>query len=113
MLNNITIMGYLAIDPELRVTTAGNPVCRFAIGNTRPTKEREVDFIEIVAMNKGAEFVNKWFKKGDSIVVMGRLQTQHLVNANTGRTTKKYEILASSVDFVPKPKATTGEDAPF
>lgn len=113
MLNSITVMGYMAADPDLRMTPAGKSVCRFTIGNTRPTKDREVDFLDIVAYNSSADFVNKYFKKGNPIVVVGRLQTQHLVNSKDGRTTKIYEIAATSVDFVPKAKEKPAEEFPF
>lgn len=115
MLNNITLVGYLAHDPDLRSTPAGASICRFTIANTRPktaTKEHEVDFIDIVAMNKTAEFVNKWFKKGDPISLVGRLQTQMQVQ-DDGRSKKVYEIFASSVDFVPRTKEKADEEAPF
>lgn len=116
MLNNITLVGYLAHDPDLRATVPeGKSVCRFTVANTRPktaTKEREVDFIDIVTMNKTADFVNKWFKKGDPISLVGRLQTYILVQ-DDGRSKKVYEIHASSVDFVPKVKTLTDEEKPF
>ena len=116
MLNNITLVGYLAHDPDLRsAMTTGKSVCRFTIANTRPktaTKEREVDFIDIVTMNKTAEFVNKWFKKGDPISLVGRLQTYTLVQ-DDGRSKKVYEVVASSVDFVPRAKEPLNEEAPF
>lgn len=118
MLNNIALEGYLANDPDLRTAiSSGDSVCRFTIANTRPktaTKEREVDFIDIVTRNKTAEFVNKWFKKGDPIALVGRLQTYTMVE-NDGRSKKTYEILASLVDFVPRKKETKAVDdeAPF
>lgn len=112
MLNNISIMGYLAADPDLRSTPSGKSICRFAIGCTRPTKDRDVDFFDIVTMNSTADFVNKWFKKGDPIVIVGRLQNQFKVESD-GRTTKKVEVMASGVDFVPRIKEKTDEQAPF
>jgi len=115
MLNNISIIGYLARDPDLRATPTGKSICRFVIANTRPkaaTKEREVDFIDVVCLYSTAEFVNKWFKKGDPIVVVGRLQSQVEVQKD-GRSIKKYEILANSVDFCPVQKTPTDDEVPF
>lgn len=116
MLNNITLVGYLAHDPDLRATVPdGKSICRFTIANTRPktaTKEREVDFIDIVTKNKTADFVNKWFKKGDPISLVGRLQTYVYVEKD-GRSKKTYEVHASSVDFVPKMKEPLNEESPF
>lgn len=113
MLNNITLVGYMAHDPDLRSTINGSSICRFAVANTRPIvagKEREVDFIDVVALDKKAEFIGKWFKKGDPISIVGRLQTRFLVEED-GRSKKLYEVLVSAVDFVPKRKSETENEA--
>lgn len=106
MLNNVSIMGYLVRDPNLSLSPTNKSVCKFIIANVRPktvSKEREVDFIDCIAGNKTAEFVKKWFKKGDPIVVVGRLQSQVMVGSD-GRSNKVYEVNVISVDFVPPNK---------
>lgn len=107
MLNSINLMGYLAQDPDLRATTQGKSVCRFTVANVRPKEpgqtEYGVDFLQVLAKDKTADFVGKWFKKGDPIVVMGRLQADVQVDSD-GRSSKIYEIIAHGVDFVPKKK---------
>lgn len=106
MLNNLSIIGYLVRDPNLSLSPTNKSVCKFVIANMRPktaTKEREVDFIDCIAGNKTAEFIKKWFKKGDPIVVVGRLQSQVLVGSD-GRSNKVYEVNVITVDFVPPSK---------
>ena len=76
MLNNITIMGRLTRDPELRRTQSGIAVTSFSIACDRDYKpengERETDFVDCVAWRGTAEFVQKYFAKGRMAVVTVR-----------------------------------------
>ena len=77
MLNNIIIMGRLTRDPELRATQSQKPVASFTVAVDRDysaSGEKQTDFIDCVAWDKTADFVSKWFKKGNMIVAQGRLQ---------------------------------------
>lgn len=118
MLNNITLVGRMVANPDtLAYTPKGRTVCRFTIANeTRKSGEKEkgVNFIEIAAFDKTAEFVHKWFKKGDPICVVGRLMT-YVVVEKDGRSRKAYEVEAAAVDFVPRAKEAPelNEEAPF
>lgn len=108
MLNNIVVMGRLARDPDLRMTTNGKMVCLFTIANERPKggEIKEVDYLDVEAWNATAEFVDKWFKKGTPIVVIGRVQTRTYKDKED-RDRKVWFIVASGVDFVNSRK---GED---
>jgi len=80
-MNKVILMGRLTKDPELRYTNASNiPVASFSLAvNRRFTKqgeERKADFINCVAWNKTAEFCKNYFKKGQQVAVIGRLQTR-------------------------------------
>ena len=104
MLNNVTIMGRLVIDPGLKATSNGVPVLSFTIACERNFKSEEgkgkqTDFIDIVAWRETAEFINKYFKKGDSIIVTGRLQTRHYSSPTSDAKIKVVEVIASKVDF--------------
>ena len=78
MLNQITIMGRMVKDPELRHTNSGTAVASFTLAVDRDFKndsgEKETDFIDCVAWRGTAEFVDKYFGKGSMAVVSGRLQ---------------------------------------
>lgn len=103
MLNQISVMGRLVRDPELRRTNSGKPVTSFTLACDRDFKnsqtgEKEVDFIDCVAWNSTAEIVEKYFHKGQMAVVTGRLQIRQYTDKN-GQKRRQAEILASSVYF--------------
>ena len=81
MLNVIALMGRLVADPELRHTPNGIATCTFRIAVdrnfVRAGEERKADFIDIVAWRQSAEFVCKYFHKGNMIAVNGSLQTRN------------------------------------
>ena len=81
-MNKVILMGRLTKDPEVRYTTNTNTlVASFSLAvNRRFAKqgeERQADFINVVAWNKTGEFCSKWFKKGQQVGVVGRLQTRN------------------------------------
>ena len=103
MLNNITIMGRICRDIELRRTASGTAVASFAIACDRdfPNKtsgEKETDFVDVVCWKHTAEFVSKYFNKGSLIVVSGRLQIRSW-NDNDGNKRRTAEVVADNVYF--------------
>lgn len=112
MLNKAILMGRLVKDPELRSTQSGTPVTSFSIAIDRaPGKDgqRVTDFIDIVAWNKTAEFVTKWFNKGKMIVVVGRIQVRNWED-NSGQKRKSVEVVADEVQFAGS-KSSEGGDS--
>ena len=80
-MNKVILMGRLTRDPEVRYTQNTNTlVASFSLAvNRRFVKqgeERQADFINIVAWNKTGEFCSKYFKKGQQVGVIGRIQTR-------------------------------------
>ena len=80
-MNKVILMGRLTKDPEVRYTQTNNTlVASFSLAvNRRFAKageERQADFFNIVAWNKTGEFVSKYFKKGQQVGIIGRLQTR-------------------------------------
>ena len=79
MLNVVAIMGRLARDPEMRQTTTGKNVASFRIACDRGRRDANgqsvADWIDVVAWDRQAEFVCRYFQKGSLIVVDGRLQS--------------------------------------
>ena len=79
MLNKVILMGRLTADPELRQTSNNLSNCRFTVACDRnfaaKGEERQADFITVVAWRQTAEFVSKYFTKGNMIVVEGNLRT--------------------------------------
>ena len=78
-MNKVVLMGRLAKDPEIRYSQGADPlaVVRFSLAVARRFKregEQEADFINCVAFGKNGEFAEKYFKKGQMIGVVGKLQ---------------------------------------
>ena len=76
-LNKVELIGRFTSDPILRYTQNNKSVTSFSIAvGKRVNGENSADFINCVAWNKTAEFINKYFKKGQAIAVIGRLQNR-------------------------------------
>lgn len=100
--NKVILIGNMAADPELKQTQGGLSVCSFSIGiNRRFSKEGEqaCDFITIVAWRQQAEFVCKYFHKGQPILICGQLQTRTWTD-NQGNKRYATEVVADEVSFV-------------
>ena len=102
MLNHIVLMGRLTRDPELRRTQTGTAVASFTIAVDRDFSsqggERQTDFIDIVAWRNTAEFVSKYFFKGQMAVVRGRLQIRDWTDREGGKR-RSAEVVADNVYF--------------
>jgi len=108
MLNTAVLMGRLTADPELRYTTSNIPVTSFTIAVDRAYKtgeDRQTDFINIVAWRQRAEFVSKWFKKGQLVAVEGSIQTRRYQDKD-GNNRTAFEVVANNVHFAEKRDAS-------
>ena len=113
-MNKVILMGRLAIDPVVGYTQSTNTmVTSFTLAvNRRFVKqgeERQADFINIVAWNKTAEFVSKYFSKGQQVGVIGRIQTK---NYDNEEGIKHYvtEVIAEEVYFAGEKKEKAQND---
>jgi len=100
-LNQIVLMGRLTKDPELRRTPAGVAVASFTLAVERDFAsggEKTTDFIDIVAWRNTAEFVSKYFFKGQLAAVSGRLQLRDWVDKDGGKR-RTAEVVADNVYF--------------
>jgi single-strand DNA-binding protein len=101
-LNHIVIMGRMTRDPELRHTQTGTPVASFTLavdrGFTPKDGERQTDFIDVVAWRNTAEFVAKYFVKGQMTAVSGRLQIRDWTDKDNNKR-RNAEIVAEYVYF--------------
>ncbi|MBR2590022.1 MAG: single-stranded DNA-binding protein [Clostridia bacterium] len=112
MLNNISVMGRLTADPEVRQTPNGVSVCSFTIANDKDFK-RDGDapnWIDCVAWRNNAEFIGKYFKKGSLIVVTGSLQTRQYQDKN-GNNRKATEIVVNQQYFAESKRAAEENQA--
>ncbi len=120
MLNKVILMGRLARDPELRHTQSNVPVASFTLavdrGYSRNASEGQqtADFISIVAWRNTAEFVSKWFRKGQLVAVSGRLQARNWTDRDGNKRTT-YEVVADECFFAESKKSdgfSTSASAP-
>lgn len=99
MLNHIVLQGRLCADPTLRYTQSQTPVASFTLAVDRDFGEdKKTDFINITAWKKTAEFVDKYFFKGDMAIVSGRLQMREYTDKQ-GQNRTSAEVVAEHVYF--------------
>jgi single-strand DNA-binding protein len=109
MINKVILTGRITHDIEIRQTPSGASVTQFNIAVERSFakqgEERQTDFITVVAWNKTAEFIGRYFAKGRSIAVIGQLRSRTYDDKNG---TKHYvtEVFADEVQFTFEPKTS-------
>lgn len=111
-MNQVVLMGRLTRDPELRHTQTGTAVSTFALAvdrgfTSKDGGERQTDFIDIVAWRNTAEFVSKYFTKGQMAAVTGRLQIRDWTDKD-GNKRRSAEVIAENVYFTESKKSREG-----
>ena len=111
MLNSVCLMGRLVADPELRHTPSQVAVCSFriAVDRTYQAKgqEKQTDFINIVSWRQTAEFVSRYFRKGQLVAVQGSIQTNSYTDKDGNKRTA-FDVVADNVFFAePKRDSTS------
>ena len=104
--NKVILIGNITKDLELKQTPNGVSVCSFDIAVNRKLSKDEVDFISIVAWRQQAEFVCKYFKKGQAILVCGQIQTRSYTDKQGNKRTA-VEVVADEVSFVGSKESAT------
>ena len=101
-MNKVILLGRLTKDPEIRYTQNNMPVANFSIAVSRrfakENDEVKADFFNVIAWNKTGEFVSKYFKKGQQIAVVGRLQNRNWDDQN-GQKHYATDVVAEEVYF--------------
>ena len=98
-MNSVKLSGRLTRDPELKQTPAGVPVASFALAVDRKFNRDEADFIPITAWRKTAEFVAKYFHKGQRVIISeGRIRVTPYTDRDGNKRTR-FEVVADEVEF--------------
>ncbi len=101
-MNVVILIGRLTDNPELRHTNNNIAVTRFSIAVDRGYKsgeERQTDFVNIVAWRQTAEFITRYFTKGQRIAIEGSLRMNRYQDKD-GNNRTSYEVVANNVHFV-------------
>ena len=114
-MNKVILMGRLTRDPEVRYTQTNNTlVCNYSLAVNRrfarQGEERQADFFNVVAWGKTGEFCSKYFKKGQQVGVIGRLQTRNWDDEN-GQKRYATEVVAEEVYFADSRKDCEGSSS--
>jgi len=113
-MNRVILIGRLTDDPDVRYSDSGTTVAKFSVAVDRRYKkdgEQSADFPRIVAFGKTAEFIEKYFRKGNRIVLEGRLQTSSYTNKD-GQKVYTTDVIVDQVEFGESkaPSANNGGD---
>lgn len=113
MLNIVALMGRLTADPELKRTANDIAVTTFTLAvnrsYVRQGEERQTDFINVVAWRQTAEFVCRYFGKGQLMAVDGSIQTRNYTDRDGNKRTA-FEVVANNVHFA-ESKGAPGKDS--
>ena len=112
--NKVILLGRLTRDPELRYAASGTAVTTFGLAVTNRFKQgdewkEEPCFVNIVVFGRSAENCSEYLGKGNLVLIDGRLNYRKW-EAEDGQTKSKLEVVATSVQFMPK--ARGGADTP-
>ena len=103
-MNVVCLVGRLTADPELRQTPNGTNVCSFSVAVNRAfagaNGERQADFINCVAWRQTAEFIARYFRKGQNIGLNGTIQTRSYQDKDTGKNRTAFEVVINNAYFV-------------
>ncbi|MEI8269862.1 MAG: single-stranded DNA-binding protein [bacterium] len=113
-LNKAIVIGNLTRDPELRSLPSGIKVCSFSLATNRVWKDKNgakqesADYHNVVVFGRQAETVAQYMKKGNSILVEGRMQTRSWDDKTSGEKKYRTEIIADRTQFGPRGTGTAG-----
>ncbi len=114
-MNKVLLVGRLTKDPEVKATASQVKVCNFTIAVDRKFKDnngnKQADFINCVAWRQTADFIGRYFTKGQRIGIVGCIQTR-TYDDNNGQRHYITEVLAEDVEFVDSASGANGNGAP-
>lgn len=107
-MNKVVLLGRLTSDPEIRYTNSGKAVASFTMALDRG-KDRGTDFIPVVVWDKTAETIGNYVKKGQRLLIEGRLQVRSYENSN-GEKRRVTEVVGSYMEFIEKAQKTNSDN---
>lgn len=118
-MNNLTIIGRLTRDPELRTTPSGATVCSFTVAvnrrRTQSNQQPEADYFRVSAWNKLGENCSKYLAKGRKVSVVGAVSV-NTYQSQDGKTHASLNVMANEIEFLSSrndaSSASSQEEAP-
>lgn len=112
-MNYIAFDGRITRDIEISTSKDGKEFARFTVAVDRRVKkgeEKKADFIDCVVFGQGAAFLNRFFKKGDGIVVEGTLTSDKYTNKD-GKSVTRWSVLVDKMGFPVGGRKSESNDA--
>ena len=116
-LNKVLLIGNLTRDPEVRMMSSGRPVCNFGLALNRNykdaegNKKEEVTFVDVECYGPRAEAIGRFFTKGRSIFVEGRLKLDQW-ESKEGEKRSAIRVVLDNFEFVDAGKSDSGSSIP-
>jgi single-strand DNA-binding protein len=111
-MNNVTLIGNLATEIDLREVGEDKKVANFVLAIDRPGQDAGADFIRVAVWNRQAEICAEFLAKGKRIALDGRLRSRSWEDAD-GTRRSAVEVVAHRVQFLSPPGDHQPEEAPF
>lgn len=112
MINKVILTGRLTATPELKKTSSDVPVVAFSVAVQRQYKDKQgnypTDFLNCVSYRNTAEFIAKYFDKGNLIALVGELQSRNYEDKQGNKRTA-FEVICSEAHFVESKKEVSQE----
>lgn len=112
MINSVVLMGRLTADPEIKIINDDTKLARFCLAverNRSTTDEKHTDFIDCIGWRNVAEFLEKYFKKGNPIIIEGKLETRQYEDKQ-GNKRKAFEVNVKNINFCSFKKGSDPEE---
>ncbi len=115
MFQQITIVGNLGRDPEMRYTSTGIPVTSFSVATTRKwtgqdgQQQEKTVWFRVSAWRKQAELANQYLTKGSKVLILGEIDEPRTYTANDGTVRASLEVTANTIRFL----SPRGENSGF
>ena len=106
-MNKVFLSGNITRDPEVRYSNSGKAFTKIGIAVKRPFNKEAVDFFNLVAFDKKAEFCGRYLTKGSRVLVEGTLQTSTYENKD-GVKVNSVDIMVDNIEFATSKRSEEG-----
>lgn len=112
MLNKCILLGRMCANAEIKVTPSGVKCATFSVAVERDYKSsagtRETDFVPCIAWREKADFMEKYFSKGDMIALCGSIQSNRYTGSD-GKQHTSYVVMVENISFAGSKKTETAQ----